>query len=232
MADRDLQWTAARRASSVLAVAVWCARAALPTALALACAAAIVTATPNGGLGVEGQLGSVVLLSRGGAHGWTLSVVFDDGLKVRLDLWDYFGYGCPTKTELVTWRASSWRRGRATPGQTPSAWLGFRWKPSNPRWRGNRGPTRTPSGGEWDSLDTRMPAWVAAALASIWPAVWVYRPCRAVVRYRRGACVYCGYELRTRSLRCPECGRRRLRLRQALARAARTRGNVARCLTR
>ena len=61
----------------------------------------------------------------------------------------------------------------------------------------------------WAFRYLTVPYWLLAAVFALLPAVWVRRRRRrALVRYRleRGLCGGCGYDLRSSTGRCPECG--------------------------
>jgi hypothetical protein len=54
-----------------------------------------------------------------------------------------------------------------------------------------------------------VPCWAPALLASVLPASWLARRLvarRSARRAARGRCPRCGYDLRTPTDRCPECG--------------------------
>src|SRR5262249_54482619 len=48
-----------------------------------------------------------------------------------------------------------------------------------------------------------VPGWAVALLASVAPAIWLWRRVR---RRPSGICPVCGYDLRASPQRCPECG--------------------------
>ena len=92
-------------------------------------------------------------------------------------------------------------------GRPPSFWnrLGFQFR--RDVW-GN--DLSTPDTWTSDSWHLVLPYWFLAALAALFPGLWLvsYRR-RSLLksRLRRGLCGRCGYDLRgTPAARCPECG--------------------------
>ncbi len=63
------------------------------------------------------------------------------------------------------------------------------------------------AGGASTHKTIEAPLWLLALLAFT-PAAWiVHRALRRRKRFRRGQCVYCGYDVSKAMLVCPECGK-------------------------
>jgi len=61
-----------------------------------------------------------------------------------------------------------------------------------------------------ERYELHLPPWVAIALLLAYPAIFVPRQARNLLRRKRGLCVKCGYNLTgNTSGICPECGQRR-----------------------
>ena len=82
------------------------------------------------------------------------------------------------------------------------SWLTWEWEPPRPVL--SVGSWRVP--GQYSSWTGGVRIWPAAVVASVLPALWVWRFVRARRIRLEGLCPTCQYDLRATPSRCPECG--------------------------